>query len=97
MTSARAGRLPAGWTIARVRAVSGALDAVVLTDDRAVTWVCGPGEDEPPRPELVIGCGCLAVVKALGDDDWYMGSIAEDGSVVCWSVHATPHQALRAL
>ncbi|WP_151774398.1 hypothetical protein [Streptomyces abyssomicinicus] len=98
MTSAGVGRLPAGWTIERVRELSGVPDAVVVDNVRAVTRVAWPpdGEDRPVTPEVVIRLGGLAVVKGVGGEDWYTGHFEDDGGVCCWSA-GTLHQMLRGL
>lgn len=36
-------------------------------------------------------------MKAVNDDDWYMGSLNDDGSVTCWSVYDGLYEALRGL
>lgn len=49
------------------------------------------------QPEIVLGFHSLAIVKAIGDDDWYMGSLNDDGSIVCWSACTELAEALRGL
>lgn len=90
-------RLPVGWTLAEIRRVSGDREAVVLGVDRVVRWVAGPGEDEPLHPEIVLGFHSLCLVKPIRDDDWYMGSLNDDGSVDCWSAYDSLHDGLRGL
>ncbi len=34
---------------------------------------------------------------AVNDDDWYMGSLNDDGSVTCWSAYSDLYEALRGL
>ncbi|GAB7109465.1 hypothetical protein JCM4814A_77790 [Streptomyces phaeofaciens JCM 4814] len=87
-------RLPAGWTLEEIRDVSGDREAVALTTDRVVT---GSWQDERLRPEIVLGFHGLCLVKAVGDDDWYMGSLNDDGSVLCWSAYGDLREALRGL
>jgi hypothetical protein len=36
-------------------------------------------------------------VKPVNDDDWYMGSLYDDGSIDCWSAYGDLHEALRGL
>ncbi|OCC10153.1 hypothetical protein [Streptomyces sp. PTY087I2] len=91
-------RLPGGWTLARVRDVSGDREAVVLDADRTATWLGGPaGDDEALRPEIVIGFHQLCLLKPIDSDDWYMGSLNDDGTVDCWSAYSDFHEALRGL
>ncbi|MEU9577311.1 hypothetical protein [Streptomyces chilikensis] len=98
MTGAGEGRLPAGWTIERVREVSGVPDAVVVDGGRAVTRVAWPpdGEDQPVGPEVVLRFGGPAVVRGAGDEDRSMGHFEDDGSVCCWSA-GTFHPMVRGL
>ncbi|MFG3530716.1 hypothetical protein ACGF8B_28880 [Streptomyces sp. NPDC047917] len=91
------GQLPAGWTLEEIRRVSGDREATVLDSDRCVTWLGWPAEDERLRPELVLGFHGLCLVKPVDDDDWYMGSLDDDGSVECWSAYADFNEALRGL
>lgn len=87
--------LPAGWTIERVRAVSGDAEAVLLSPDRPTVYA-GAGDAVPLRPDLVIGCHDLCVVRE--DGDWHMGSVGPDGSIVCWSSYGPDlEEALRGL
>lgn len=37
----------------------------------------------------------LCLVKAVTDDDWYMGSLNDDGSITCWSAYGDLYEALR--
>ncbi|MDQ1046906.1 hypothetical protein [Streptomyces sp. V4I2] len=56
-----------------------------------------PAQDERLQPEIVLGFGGLCLVKAVNDDHWYMGSLNDDGSVICWSVYDNLYEALRSL
>ncbi|WP_051370461.1 hypothetical protein [Streptomyces sp. 142MFCol3.1] len=91
-----AGRqLPAGWTLEEIREVSGDREATPLDTDRVVLgW---PSQDERLHPEIVLGFHGLCLVKAVNDDDWYMGSLNDDGSVICWSAYGDLYEALRGL
>ncbi|MFF0715894.1 hypothetical protein ACWEVM_09510 [Streptomyces bauhiniae] len=88
-------RLPEGWTLQRIRDVSGDQEAVVLGTDRVVRLVLGTLRTL--RPELVLGFHSLCIVKPLYDADWYMGSLHADGSVDCWTAYGDLHEALRGL
>ncbi|MFJ6510228.1 hypothetical protein ACIQMO_08290 [Streptomyces sp. NPDC091406] len=90
-------RLPPGWTLARIRDVSGDREAVVLGADRAAAWVGGPGDDEAIRPEIVIGFHGLCLVKPIDSDDWYVGGLNDDRTVDCWSAYDDFYEALRGL
>ncbi|MER5277616.1 hypothetical protein ABT025_17900 [Streptomyces sp. NPDC002809] len=92
-------KLPDGWTLEEIRRVSGDREATALDTDRSVTWVVGRArydENERLDPEIVLGFQGLSLVKPV-DDDWYMGSLYEDGSVDCWSAHSDLYEALRGL
>jgi hypothetical protein len=89
--------LPAGWTVPRLRAVSGDDTAVVLEPTMDITAdLSGPAVISL-QPELVIACHELCVVKCVNDDDWYMGTIYDDGSILCWATYPNLEQALRGL
>ncbi|MFF4351280.1 hypothetical protein [Streptomyces sp. NPDC001530] len=90
-------QLPAGWTLEEIRNVSGDREATALDNDRVVTWQGWPAEDERLDAEIVLGFHGLCLVKPVNDDDWYMGSLNDDGSVDCWSAYGDLYQALRGL
>lgn len=90
-------RLPHGWTLTEIRNVSGDQEAVSLDTDRMVTWQGWLADDESICPEIVLGFDSLCLVKPVNDDDWYMGSLNDVGSVDCWSAYEDPRQALRGL
>jgi len=89
--------LPEGWTLQRVREVSGDQEAVVLDTDRAVTYSGWHGAEHVLRPEFILGFGDLCVVRAVDDDDWHMGTLNGDGTVLCWSTYDDFGNALRGL
>lgn len=89
-------RLPPGWTLQRIRDVSGDQEAVVLDPNRAVKWVASDAH-EVLHPEIVLGFHSLCILKPVDDDDWYMGSLYDDGSVDCWTAYADLYEALRGL
>ncbi|PKT71934.1 hypothetical protein CW362_16765 [Streptomyces populi] len=81
-----------------MRDVSGDKEAVALGPNRAVKWVGRPGApDEALHPEIVLGFHDLCLVKPVHDDDWYMGSLYDDGSVICWAACNNLYEALRGL
>ncbi|MER5252990.1 MULTISPECIES: hypothetical protein [unclassified Streptomyces] len=86
---------PDGWTLQRIRDVSGDIRAEVLSPDRRVVYY--DAADDLLHPTLVLGFGELCIVKVLDDDDWYMGSLNDDGSVICWSIYDDLYEALRGL
>ncbi|MGW7088642.1 hypothetical protein ACWGH2_34765 [Streptomyces sp. NPDC054871] len=90
-------QLPSRWTLRQIRDVSGDQEAVALDCDRAVKWVAGPGVHEILRPEIVLGFHGLCLVKPVDDDDWYMGSLYDDGSIDCWTAYGDLYEALRGL
>ncbi|MFF7459365.1 hypothetical protein [Kitasatospora sp. NPDC008115] len=63
--------LPDGWTIERVRSVSGDAEAEALTLERLV--VVG-------RPDAILSFHDLCLARA--DGEWYMGQLDTDGSLV---------------
>lgn len=94
------GKLPTGWTLEEIRRVSGDREAVALDVDRSVKSVVTLeryAENERLHPEIVLGFRGLCLVKPVNDDDWYMGSLYEDGSIDCWSAYSDLHEALRGL
>ncbi|MFG2117794.1 hypothetical protein [Streptomyces sp. NPDC048710] len=90
-------QLPPGWTRQQIRDVSGDREAVALDPNRAVKWVAWAGPHEALNPEIILGFHSLCLVKPVHDDDWYMGSLYEDGSIHCWSAYDDLYEALRGL
>lgn len=39
----------------------------------------------------------LCLVKPVGDEDWYRGSLYDDGSIDCWTAYGDLPEALRGL
>ncbi|QES51767.1 hypothetical protein DEJ50_31860 [Streptomyces venezuelae] len=88
--------LPDGWSLERLRAVSGVPSAVPLSLDRVVVEDSGQGEATPLRPDAVLAFHDLCLVRE--DGDWYMGHLHEDGSVSCWASYGPDLEAaIRAL
>ncbi|MFJ5798410.1 hypothetical protein [Streptomyces decoyicus] len=90
-------QLPARWTLEEIRNVSGDQEALPLDTDRSVEWVAGPEGHERIHPEIVLGFHDLCLVKPVSDEDWYMGSLNDDGSVDCWTAYSDLYEALRGL
>ncbi|MEU4091285.1 hypothetical protein [Streptomyces sp. NPDC026673] len=91
-------QLPPGWTLQQIRDVSGDQEAAVLEANRAVKWVAlDGGADEVLHPEIILGFRGLALVRAVQDDDWYMGDLHGDGSIACWAIYDDLNNALRGL
>ena len=91
-------QLPPGWTLQQIRDVSGDKEAVALDLDRAGKWVARPAApDEVLHPEIGLQFHSLCLVKPVDDDDWYMGSLHDDGSIDCWAAYADLYEALRGL
>ncbi|KIF72059.1 hypothetical protein HY68_09990 [Streptomyces sp. AcH 505] len=80
-----------------MRDVSGDHEAVALDPNRTVKWVDGAGADETMQPEIILGFHSLCLVSPVHNDDWYMGSLHDDGSIDCWSAYGDLHEALRGL
>lgn len=89
--------LPAGWTIERVRALSGDPSAVPLSVDRlVVVEVAGRSDYEPLRPDVILAFHELCLVS--NDGEWFMGQLEDDGSVICWASYGSdPAEAMRSL
>ncbi|MFH7599284.1 hypothetical protein WDV06_29925 [Streptomyces racemochromogenes] len=89
--------LPAGWTIERVRALSGDSSAAPLSLDRlVVVEVAGQGDYEPLRPDVILAFHELCLVK--DDGEWFMGQLDDDGSVICWASYGSDlAEAIRSL
>ncbi|MFB7275729.1 hypothetical protein ACFCZV_01335 [Streptomyces hydrogenans] len=89
--------LPEGWTIERVRGLSGDPGAVPLSIDRlAVLEVAGQGDYEPLRPDVILAFHELCLVR--DDGEWFMGQLDDDGSVICWASYGSDlAEAIRGL
>ncbi|MBV1849068.1 hypothetical protein [Catellatospora tritici] len=97
MLAAMDSELPDGWSLERIRQVSGAEDAVALSTDRPVSYREPGSDDVPLQPDLALGFDGLCLVRVDGDG-WYMGSVLADGSVVCWARYGDDlYEALRGL
>ncbi len=89
--------LPAGWTIERVRALSGDPSAAPLSFDRLVIIeTAGQGDYEPLRPDVIHAFHELCLVRDNGE--WFMGQLDDDGSVICWASYGSDlAEAIRSL
>ncbi|KJY30785.1 hypothetical protein [Streptomyces katrae] len=89
--------LPTGWTIERVRALSGDPSAISLSFDRLVVLeVAGQGDYEPLRPDVILAFHDLCLVR--DDGEWFMGQLDDDGSVICWASYGSDlDKAIRGL
>nr|WP_206328150.1 hypothetical protein [Streptomyces sp. S3(2020)] len=78
-----------------VRAVSGDRTATPISPDRPVSIADGTlgGDRTVLRPDLVLAFGMLCLVREA--DEWYMGSLNDDGSVICWAGYG--HNLVEAL
>ncbi|MEU0048612.1 hypothetical protein [Streptomyces sp. NPDC006309] len=90
-------RLPRGWTLQKIRDVSGVREAVALAPDRPVQWVSVTEAHEMQCPEIVLGFHSLCLLKPVDGDDWYMGSLYDDGSIDCWTTCGDLYEALSDL
>ncbi|MGW4996591.1 hypothetical protein ACWEP8_02905 [Streptomyces hydrogenans] len=82
--------LPDGWTIERVRRASEDPEAAVLTLDRLVVVEDRDGRDyESLRPDTILGLPTFNMALVRVGDDWYMGQLETDGSVLCWAIYGT--------
>ncbi|MFJ8014430.1 hypothetical protein [Streptomyces sp. NPDC096339] len=89
--------LPAGWTMERVRTLSGDPEATLLSLDR---WVAvedlEQGDYTVLRPRSILVFHELCLVEH--DGEWFMGQLDDDGSVICWSSYGSDlAEAIRGL
>lgn len=76
--------LPEGWTIERIRMLSG--DAALLPLDRVVLLErFGEADYEALTPRVIISFTGLCLVWGTVDDEWYMEQLDSDGSIICWA------------
>lgn len=89
--------LPQGWTIDRVRRISGDHEATVLPPERLVVLEQhGTRDYVPLQPVIIIAFHELCLVCA--DGEWFMGNLGTDGSVVCWASYGSDlEEAIRGL
>ncbi|WP_042384051.1 hypothetical protein [Streptacidiphilus melanogenes] len=89
--------LPDGWTIERVRSASGDAEAVPLSLERlVVVEQHGHVDYEVLQPDLILSFHDLCLARA--DDEWYMGQLDTDGSLICWASYGSDLvEAIRGL
>ncbi|GAA0317802.1 hypothetical protein GCM10010302_66090 [Streptomyces polychromogenes] len=89
--------LPDGWTIERVRSASGDPEAALLSLERlVVVEVHGLADYVLLQPAVILSFHDLCLVRA--DDDWFMGQLDDDGSVICWASYGSDlDEAIRGL
>ncbi|MFB6535818.1 hypothetical protein ACFCY8_26725 [Streptomyces noursei] len=89
--------LPDGWTIERVRSVSGDAEAVLLSLERlVVVEQYGLADYDVLQPDVILSFHDLCL--AYADDDWFMGQLDADGSVICWASYGPDlAEAIRGL
>ncbi|MFI1185721.1 hypothetical protein [Streptomyces californicus] len=89
--------LPTGWTIERVRTLSGDPSAAPLSLDRlVVVEVAGQGDYEPLRPDVILTFHELCLARDHGE--WFMGQLDDGGSVICWASYGSDlAEAIRSL
>jgi hypothetical protein len=82
-------RLPEGWTLDRVRDVAQSPGAELWPATVPVVVETYPpgnnvdAEREAIVPDVIIRFEDLALVRPVGEDDWYMGQFDGD-QLVCW-------------
>ena len=80
--------LPEGWTIDRVRRVSGDSEAAVLSVERSVVVSAGDNASYTPlQPDTIISFHGLCLARA--DDEWFMRDLEANGSVTCWACYGS--------
>ncbi len=72
--------LPPGWTVDRIRSLSGDTTATVISPDRLVLL-----DDAAVEPALILSFHGLCLVRPREDEDWYMGELDAAGTLTCWS------------
>ncbi|MFJ7913177.1 hypothetical protein [Kitasatospora sp. NPDC096204] len=89
--------LPDEWTIERVRSESGDPEAALLSLERLVVVEDhGLADYVPLQPDVILSFHDLCLVRA--DEDWFMGHLDVDGSVICWASYGSDlDEAIRGL
>ncbi|MFJ6252818.1 MULTISPECIES: hypothetical protein [unclassified Streptomyces] len=89
--------LPDGWTIERVRSASGDAEADLLSPERLVVVEQFDSVDyDVLQPDLILSFHDLCLARA--DDEWFMGQLDADGSLICWASYGSDlAEAIRGL
>ncbi|MCP2314123.1 hypothetical protein [Kitasatospora paracochleata] len=89
--------LPDGWTIERVRRASGDAEADLLSPERLVVAErYGSADYDVLQPDIILSFHDLCLARA--GDEWFMGQIDADGSVICWASYGPDlAEAIRGL
>ncbi|WP_053644855.1 hypothetical protein [Streptomyces sp. XY431] len=91
--------LPDGWTIEQVRSASGDAEADLLSLERLVVVERhGCADYDVLQPYVVIAFHSYDMCLARVGEDWFMGQLDPDGSVVCWASYGPDlAEAIRGL
>ncbi|MFB8242682.1 hypothetical protein ACFC58_39735 [Kitasatospora purpeofusca] len=82
--------LPDGWTIEQVRCAADDARADLLSLDRLVVVERhGCTDYGVLQPDVVIAFHSYNMCLARVGEDWFMGHLEPDGSVVCWASYGT--------
>jgi hypothetical protein len=82
--------LPDGWTIERVRLAAADPKAALLTLDRlVVVEEHGRTDYISLQPDVILAFLSFDLCLVRVGDDWYMGQLEPDGSVLCWASYGT--------
>ncbi|MFI1198870.1 hypothetical protein ACH4VR_05280 [Streptomyces sp. NPDC020883] len=89
--------LPDGWTIERVRSASGDAEADLLSLERlVVVEEHGSTDYDVLQPDVILSFHDLCLARA--GDEWFMGQLGTDGSVICWAAYGSDlAEAIRGL
>ncbi|MGW5355215.1 hypothetical protein ACWERV_32440 [Streptomyces sp. NPDC004031] len=80
--------LPDGWTIERVRSVSGDAEADLLSLERlVVVEQFGSVDYGVLHPDVIVSFHDLCLARA--DGEWFMGQLDADGSLICWASYGS--------
>ncbi|MFD9822353.1 hypothetical protein [Streptomyces violascens] len=91
--------LPEGWTIERVRFAAEDPEADLLILNRLVVVEDHDRMDYTSlQPDIILALLSFGLCLVRVDDDWYMGQLEADGSIVCWASYGTGlGEAIRGL
>jgi hypothetical protein len=83
------GRLPEGWTLARVAKVAVTDSAELLPLDTPVFLDVNPDGREPVPVSMIIQVGGLCLARDGRDGQYLMGEMDNSGTISCWSSMVT--------